>query len=86
MSQYDIGEASIKPHIKSFKAAAIFKINPQKKCILILLGKPVKNKFLFTMTAYSSQTQTTLGQLCTALWDSLSQPVVIEPGFEPGCL
>uniref|UniRef100_A0A4W5L428 Modulator of VRAC current 1 n=1 Tax=Hucho hucho TaxID=62062 RepID=A0A4W5L428_9TELE len=28
----------------------------------------------------------TLGQLCAALWDSQSQPVVIQPGFKPGCL
>ena len=28
---------------------------------------------------YPGQTRTTLGQLCTALWDSQSQP-----GFEPG--
>jgi hypothetical protein len=27
-------------------------------------------QIIFTMTAYPSQTQTTLGQLCTALWDS----------------
>jgi hypothetical protein len=33
----------------------------------ILLGKSVENKFLFTMTAYTGQTRTTLGQLCTAL-------------------
>ena len=38
------------------------------------------------MTAYPSQTltQTTLGLLCTALWDSQSQLVVIQPGIEPG--
>ena len=29
-------------------------------------------------------TWTTLGQLCTALWDSQSRPVVIQPGNEPG--
>ena len=27
---------------------------------------------------------TTLGQLCTALWDSQSRPDVIQPEFEPG--
>uniref|UniRef100_A0A8C7GZM5 ATP-binding cassette, sub-family C (CFTR/MRP), member 8 n=1 Tax=Oncorhynchus kisutch TaxID=8019 RepID=A0A8C7GZM5_ONCKI len=32
----------------------------------------VKNKFLFTMMAYPGQTQTTLGQLYPALWDSQS--------------
>ena len=26
----------------------------------------------------------TLGQLCNALWDSRSRPVVIQPGIEPG--
>ena len=36
------------------------------------------------MTAYPSQTLTTLGQLCAALWDSQSQPDVMQPGFEPG--
>ena len=50
----------------------------------IQLVKSVKNKFLFTMTAYPGQTQTTLGQLCTALRDSRSRPDVIRPGFEPG--
>jgi hypothetical protein len=30
-----------------------------------------------------AQTQTTLGQLCAALWDSQSRPNVIEPGFKP---
>jgi hypothetical protein len=51
---------------------------------LPLFSKSVKNKFLFTMTAYPSQTRMTLGQLCTALWDSQSWPDVIHPGFEPG--
>ena len=39
------------------------------------------------MTAYPVQTltQTTLGQLCTALWDSQSQPVVMQPEIEPEC-
>ncbi|KAK6303582.1 hypothetical protein J4Q44_G00260360 [Coregonus suidteri] len=36
------------------------------------------------MTAYTSQTRTTLGQLCAALWDSQSRPVVIQPGIKPG--
>ena len=37
------------------------------------------------MTAYPGQTSwMTLGQLCAALWDSQSQPGVIQPGFEPG--
>jgi hypothetical protein len=31
------------------------------------LFKPVQNKFLFTMMAYTGQTWTTLGQLCAAL-------------------
>ena len=52
----------------------------------ILLGKSVKNKFLFTMTAYTGQTRMTLGQLCAALWDSQSHPDLIQPGIEPGCL
>ena len=30
----------------------------------IELGMSLKNKFFFTMTAYTSQTQTLLGQLC----------------------
>ena len=40
------------------------------------------------MTAYPGQTQTrtTLGQLCAALWDSQSRPVVIQPGIEPGSI
>ena len=50
----------------------------------IYLGKSVMNKFLFTMTAYPGQTRTTLGQVYHALWDSHSQPDVIQPGFEPG--
>ena len=52
--------------------------------IFIYLGKSMKNKFLFTMTAYPNLTLTTLGQLCVALWDSQSLPVVIQPGIEPG--
>ena len=36
------------------------------------------------MTTYTGQTRTTLGQVCTALWDSRSRPVVIEPVIEPG--
>ena len=35
------------------------------------------------MTTYPGQTQTTLGQLCSALWDSQPRPDVIQPGFEP---
>ena len=31
------------------------------------------------MTAYIGQTRTMPGQLCAALWDSQSQPVVIQP-------
>ena len=44
--------------------------NRKKTCNLtfVLLGKSVKNKFLFTMTAYTGQTWTTLGQLCATLW------------------
>jgi hypothetical protein len=38
--------------------------------IKITLGKSLKNKFLFTMKAYTGQTRTTLGQLCATLWDS----------------
>uniref|UniRef100_A0A4W5K0M5 CCM2 scaffold protein n=1 Tax=Hucho hucho TaxID=62062 RepID=A0A4W5K0M5_9TELE len=49
-----------------------------------LLELGLKNKFLFTMTAYPGQTQTTLGQLCAALWDSQSRPDLIQPGFESG--
>ena len=29
-------------------------------------------------------TRTTLGQLCSILWDSQSQPVVTQPRIEPG--
>ena len=36
------------------------------------------------MTAYPSQTQMTLDQLCTTLWDSQSQSDVIQSGIEPG--
>jgi hypothetical protein len=32
------------------------------------------------MTAYTGQTWTTLGKLCTALWDSKSRPVAIQLG------
>ena len=41
---------------------------------------------LYGIEAYPSQTlsRTTLGQLCAALWDSQSLPVVIQPGIEPG--
>ena len=35
------------------------------------------------MTAYPGKTRTPLDQLCTALWDSQSQPDVMQPGFEP---
>jgi hypothetical protein len=35
------------------------------------------------MTADPGKTWTTLGQLCATLWDSRSQPVVIQPGIEP---
>jgi hypothetical protein len=36
------------------------------------------------MTAYPVQMQTTLKQLCAALWDSQSRLYVMQPGFEPG--
>ena len=38
------------------------------------------------MTAYPGQilTRTSLGQLCAALWDSQSWPVVLQHGIEPG--
>jgi hypothetical protein len=36
------------------------------------------------MMAYNGQTQTTLGQLCSALWDSQLWSDKIQPGFEPG--
>jgi hypothetical protein len=38
------------------------------------------------MTAYTGQTltRTTLCQLCATLWDSQSQPVVIQPGIKLG--
>ena len=36
------------------------------------------------MKAYPGQTQTTMGQLCSALWDSQTRPDVIHPGIEPG--
>ena len=51
---------------------------------LYLTRQVSKNTFLFTMTAYTGQTRTTLGRLCTALWDSQSRPDVIQPRFEPG--
>ena len=55
------------------------------KCNLYLTSQvSFKNKFLFTMTAYPSQTRTTLGQLCAALWDSQSRSDVMQPGFKPG--
>ena len=38
------------------------------------------------MTFCSGQTPTILGQLCIALWDTQSQPDVIQPGFEPGTI
>ena len=55
-------------------------------CFLIfLLGKSVKNKFLFTITVYHglTLTRTMLGQLSTYLWDPQYRPVVIQPGIEP---
>jgi hypothetical protein len=36
------------------------------------------------MTAYTGQTWTMLGQLCAALWDSQSQPVVIQLDLNQG--
>ena len=38
------------------------------------------------MTVYPAKTltQTMLGELCAALWDSQSRPVVIQPGIELG--
>ena len=33
------------------------------------------------MTAYTGQTRMTLGQLCAALWDSQSRPIVTQPGL-----
>ena len=36
------------------------------------------------MTAYPGTIRTMLGQLCTALWNSLSRLDVIQPEFEPG--
>ena len=36
------------------------------------------------MTAYQGQTRLALGQSCAALFDSHSQPDVMQPGFEPG--
>jgi hypothetical protein len=33
-----------------------------------------------------SLSRPTLGQLCTVLWDSQSQPNVIQLRFKPGCL
>jgi hypothetical protein len=36
------------------------------------------------MTAYPSQKQTTIGQMCSTLWHSQSQPDVTQPGFELG--
>ena len=32
----------------------------------------------------TSQTRTTLGQLCAALWDSQSRQDMMQPGFERG--
>jgi hypothetical protein len=54
----------------------------------ILPGKSVKNKFLFYNDSLPrpkpSLTRTTLGQMCAALWDSLSRPGVIQPVTKPG--
>jgi hypothetical protein len=47
----------------------------------ILLGKSVKNKFLFTADSDQTLTGTTLGQLCIAQWDSQSRQ---DPGINPG--
>ena len=46
----------------------------------------IKNKLLFTMTAYSSQTltQTMLGQLCAGTLNY--GLVMIQPGIEPGSI
>uniref|UniRef100_A0A4W5K0I2 TSC complex subunit 2 n=1 Tax=Hucho hucho TaxID=62062 RepID=A0A4W5K0I2_9TELE len=60
----------------------VLRFSPYCHCDMgwVHLHTSVKNKFLFTMTAYTGQSRTTLGQLCAALWDSQSRPVVIEPG------
>ena len=46
----------------------------------------VNSSILWLHAHYTGQTRTTMGQLCTALWDSQSRPVVIQPEFKPGCL
>jgi hypothetical protein len=43
----------------------------------------IKNKFLFTMTAYPGQTRTTLGQLCAALWASSTEMQTAVPLRSP---
>jgi hypothetical protein len=53
-------------------------------CYLAGYGYLTMKRFIFTMTAYPGKTQTTLGQLCVALWDSQSRPDVMQTGFEPG--
>ena len=45
------------------------------QCIYVIFGLLRPNPPL---------TQTTLGQLRAALWDSQSWPAVIQPGIEPG--
>ena len=51
------------------------------KTVFYLTRQVSKNKFLFTMTSYPGQTRTTLGQLCSALWDFQSRPDVIQPEY-----
>jgi hypothetical protein len=53
--------------------------------------KSVKNKFLFYNDGLARPnpriiTRMTLDQLCATLSDSQSQPVVIQPGIEPGSI
>jgi hypothetical protein len=47
---------------------------------------PISCITTFTMTSYPLlyQTRTMLGQLCITLWDSQSQPDVMQPRFKPG--
>ena len=53
---------------------------------LLILESQLMNKFLFTRTAYTDQTRTTLGQMCTTLCDFQSQPGGIQPMIELGSI
>jgi hypothetical protein len=77
-AMYPLGHQPCDTHLFQLTIMYLHKL---QHCLFIDLGKSDKNKFLFTMTAYL---MTALDKMCTTLWDSQSQPAVIQPGIEPG--